>query len=119
MVSNNTLAPALHQRLQRSLVAFAENRPAAARSEIARPMADRPVIAGKFRFPDKELVEVFSQGKAASIKRGGLNYPAYPTGSAVRYVPGLDAYLTATPRGGLHYLTLYEDIVARSVPPQP
>ncbi len=49
MVSNNSLAPALQQRLQRALIAFAENRPVAARRELAAPAPERAAASGHYR----------------------------------------------------------------------
>ena len=46
-----------------------------------------------------------------SVERRGLSYPAYPTGSAIRYVPGLDAYIAGDERGRLHWISLYDEFV--------
>lgn len=108
MVTNNALSPALHQRLQRALVAFAENRSRAARRElrICLPAGEAP--AGEFRIARGETVAVTRSGGSVSVERRGVSYPAYPTGSPVRYVPGLDAYIAGDPQGRLHWISLYE-----------
>ena len=109
MVTNNTLDAGLQQRLQRALVAFAENRPADARRELARPLAGRDPEPGQFRFADGELVEVMARGGQALVRRDGLDYPAYPIGPGVRYLPGVDAYVSQAADGALRWLSLYED----------
>ena len=114
MVTNNTLAPAFHQRLQRALVAFAENRPAEARREIRKQLPEREVPIGEFRLRAGEMLAVKKSGSRVSVERRGLSYPAYPTGSAVRYVPGLDGYLAGDEGGRLHWITLYDAVVVGS-----
>ncbi|HEU5285706.1 MAG TPA: serine hydrolase domain-containing protein [Sphingomicrobium sp.] len=118
LVSNNTLAPALQQRLQRALVAFAEGRSAQARRELAQPLADRPVAPGRYRFPTGEAVVVRSKRKSSlAVDRREIEYPAYRMGAGIRYVPGLDAYLAGAPGGGLRWLSLHEDF--RGAPSAP
>lgn len=113
LVSNNALAPALQQRLQRAVVAAAEGRAAAARREIAAPIRDRDVAARSFRLPDGELLTISRTGRAVAVNRRGIAYPAYPMSPGIRYVPGLDAYVSAMDDGSLHWLTLYENLVGR------
>ena len=113
MVSNNTLAPAIQQRLQRALVAFAESRGAAAERELRAPLPDQAVAPGRYRFPTGETVTIRIKPNAPlTVERGGLEYPAYRTGTGIRYVPGLDVYLAGGPAGRLHWLSLYEDFRA-------
>ena len=111
MVTNNALAPAFHQRLQRALVAFSESRLVAARRELQflLPNAEAPV--GEFRMPLGEQLVVKKSGSRVSVERRGLNYPAYPTDSAIHYVPGLDAYIAGDERGRLHWISLYDEFV--------
>jgi CubicO group peptidase (beta-lactamase class C family) len=109
MLTNNAVAPALQQRLQRALVAFAEAQPARARAELAWPMQDIDVPVGTFELPSGEVVEVVASGELRSVRRGGLDYPAYLIGSGIRYVPGLDLYVAGAPEGRLQWLTLYEN----------
>jgi hypothetical protein len=113
MLSNNALAPGLQQRLQRALVAFADGRPTRARSEVERPMADAQPPLGQFRLGSGEIVAFLASGDRRFVRRGGIDYPAYPVGSGIRYVPGLDLYLAGASQGRLQWLTLYEDFTAR------
>jgi CubicO group peptidase (beta-lactamase class C family) len=115
MVTNNSMDATLHQPLQRALVAFAEGRAGDARRALASEPEDLPVPAGDFALPGGEHVRIVVDGKAVKLERGGLSYEAFPVGSGVRYVPGLDLYLTGTRGGGLRWLGLYEDAVARPV----
>jgi CubicO group peptidase (beta-lactamase class C family) len=108
MVSNNGLAPAFHQSLQRALVAFAENRPAAARRELEQPLPALEAPSGAFRLCSGGTLTVRKAGSAVSVERDGLSYPAYPTGSPVRYVPGLDGYLAGDAAGRVHWISLYD-----------
>jgi CubicO group peptidase (beta-lactamase class C family) len=108
MLTNNAIAPGLQQRLQRALVAFAEAQPTRARDELASPMRDIDVPVGSFELLSGELVEVVAHGQRRSVRRGGLDYPAYLIGSGIRYVPGLDLYIAGAPDGRLQWLTLYE-----------
>lgn len=113
MISNNTLAPALQQRLQRAIVEFAEGRGASARPELAASLPDRAVAPGGYRFPTGETIVVRTKGNSSvTVDRRGLAYPAYPIGAGIRYVPGLDVYLAGGPGGLLHWLSLYEDVQA-------
>ena len=109
MLSNNTLAPGLQQRLQRALVAFARDEPDRAASELGRELDDRPVPVGQFKLASGENVEVLAKGEDRSVRRDSIEYPAYLIGSGIRYVPGLDLYLAGTADGRLRWLTLYED----------
>jgi len=115
MVTNSTLAPSFHQRLQRALVAFAENRPAEARSEILHRLPEREAPIGEFRLHAGEMLAVRKSGSRVAVERRGLSYPAYPTGSPVRYVPGLDGYFAGDEGGRLHWITLYDTVVAGSL----
>ena len=111
MVTNNTLAPAFHQRLQRALVAFAENRPVAARRQLQVRLPNLEAPAGAFMMRAGEQLMVKKSGSEMSVVRRGINYPAYPTGSVIRYVPGLDAYIAGDKRGRLHWISLYDEFV--------
>ena len=112
MVTNNSMRATLHQPLQRALVAFAEGRPRAARRELASEPIDLPVPTGLFELPTEEKVRIFSEGKKVKLERRGLTYDAFQVGSGVRYVPGLDLYLTGHPEGRVRWIGLYEDFVA-------
>lgn len=114
MVSNNTLSPALQQRLQRALVASTV-KPEQAERELATPLPDSPVQPGDYRFPTGESVTVLSRGSRVAVNRGGINYLAFRIGSGIRYVPGLDVYLAGAQDGGLHWLSLHEDFIAKPV----
>ena len=116
MLSNNTLAPGLQQRLQRALVAFAESRRADALGELARPLAGADAPVGQFSLSSGEKVEVLATGERRAVRRAGIDYPAYPIGSGIRYVPGLDLYVAGTPERRLRWLTLYEDLTGEPVP---
>lgn len=119
MVSNNTLAPALQQRLQRALVEFAAGRPAAARRQIAAPLPDRPAIPGGYRFPTGETVLVRTKGNSrVTVERRGIEYPAYPMGGGIRYVPGLDVYLAGGGGSRLRWLSLDEDFTGTPIAPR-
>ncbi len=111
MVTNNALAPALHQRVQRALVAFAENRPVVARRELQAQLPSGEAPAGEFRMRSGEHFVVRKSSTRVSVERRGVSYPAYPTGSAIRYVPGLDAYIAGDERGRLHWISLYDEFV--------
>ena len=110
MVSNNALAPSLQQRLQRALVAFAQAETEKARRELATPLVDIQVPVGQFELTSGETVEVVAIGDRRSVRRGGIDYPAYLIGSGIRYVPGLDLYLAGEASGRLRWLALYEDL---------
>jgi hypothetical protein len=115
MVTNNSLPATLHQPLQRALIAFVEGRASAARRELASEPADLAVPTGRFELPTSEKVRILAEVKDVKLERGGLRYDAYPVGAGIRYVPGLDLYLTGTPDGALRWLTLYEDYLVRLV----
>ncbi|HVL29317.1 MAG TPA: hypothetical protein VM326_01200, partial [Sphingomicrobium sp.] len=117
MVSNNSLAPALQQRLQRALVAAAEGRSAVARKELASPMGDREAAPGRYRLPDGESLSVVRAGGGVTVTRRGIAYPAYRVGEGIRYLPGLDIYIAGRADRSLHWLGLYEDQVAEGAPP--
>jgi len=115
MVTNNSLSPGLQQRLQRALVAFAEKRVSDAQGELSKPLPDNPIEPGAYQLPTGETVEVVTRAKRIAIRRGGINYLAFPIGKGIRYVPGLDLYVAGETGGGLHWLSLYEDLVAQRV----
>lgn len=119
MVSNNAMAPELHQRLQRALVALAEGRTAAGRSELAASVPVRPPAAGTYEFPDGQRMVAQPEGdNSLTVERGAVRYPAYPVSRLVRYVPGLDVYIGGAADGRLHWLGLYEDLMLGPVPGQ-
>jgi hypothetical protein len=109
------MPPTLHQPLQRALIAFAEGRAVAARRELASEPRDLAAPTGHFELPTRERVRILADGDDMEVERGGLRYGAYPVGAAVRYVPGLDLYLTGTSSGALRWVGLYEDFI---VPPK-
>ena len=111
MVSNNTLAPGLQQRLQRALVAFAENRTTDAVDELRSELPDNPVQPGNYLLPSGEIVVVSTEENRMSVARRGIRYRAYRIGSGIRYVPGLDTYLAGAAGARLHWLNLYEDML--------
>lgn len=114
MVSNNALAPGLQQRLQRAVVAFAQAQPERARRELAAPLADLQAPLGRFELGSGEVVGVAARGERRSVRRRGVDYPAYPAGTGIRYVPGLDLYLAGSANGRLLWLTLYEDLQSKA-----
>ncbi len=111
MVSNNTLAPSLQQRLQRALVAFAESRTTEGLDELRSELPDNPVQPGNYLLPSGETVVVSSADKLLFVVRRGIRYRAYRIGSGIRYVPGLDTYLAGAAGNRLHWLNLYEDML--------
>lgn len=114
MMTNNTLAPTLQQRVQRALVAYAEGRAADARLELSAPLPDVAAANGTYLLPTGEAVALTrAEQRVARLERGGILYPAYPTGGRVRYVPGLDLYISGARDGGMHWLNLYEDFTAK------
>lgn len=113
MVSNNSLAPSLQQRLQRALVAFAESRTTEGLGELRSELPDNPVQPGNYLLPSGETVVVSSVDNLVFVVRGGIRYRAYRIGSGIRYVPGLDTYLAGAAGSRLHWLNLYEDMLAR------
>ena len=113
MVSNNTLAPAVQQRLQRALVAFAEGKMASAKRELAAEIPARAATVGAYHFVTGERVEIAAgDGPLLIVERRGIRYAAYPIGPGIRYVPGLDVYLAAASDRSLHWLSLYDDLIA-------
>ena len=112
MISNNTLAPHLQQRVQRALVAFAEGREAAGRQELEAELLDVPVTAGTYSIGTDAPVAVTSENRRMWVARGGIRYLAYPVSEGIRYIPGLDVYIAGAPDGGLRWLGLYEDAAA-------
>jgi CubicO group peptidase (beta-lactamase class C family) len=111
MVSNNTLAPGVQQRLQRALVAFLEGRANDGVHELRSELPDIPVQPGEYSLPTGEVVVVSSDDTQVSVVRSGLKYRAYRIGVGMRYVPGLDTYLAGAAGGRLHWLNLYEDML--------
>ena len=114
MMTNNALAPALQQRLQRALVAFSEGNGQSGEREVKTPLAESQVPVGQFELTSGEMVEIVANGERRSVRRGGIDYPAYLIGTGIRYVPGLDLYLAGSADGGLQWLSLYEDLQGRS-----
>jgi CubicO group peptidase (beta-lactamase class C family) len=112
MVSNNTLAASLQQRLQRALIAFAEDRGAAGQHELRAELPHSPIRPGRYRLPSGGIVILASDDRGVRVERLGVKYRAYRIGSGIRYVPGLDVYLAGAKGRGLHWLSLYEDVVA-------
>ena len=112
MVSNNTLSPALQQRLQRALVLWSEGRGSDAERELTMLLPDEPGAPGRYTLPTGEEVAVITKGERVAVTRGGINYLAFKVGAGIRYVPGLDLYVAGDERGGLRWLSLYEDMVA-------
>ena len=116
MVSNNTLAPALQQHLQRALVAFATDDSRTGERELGNLLPDAPVQPGRYVLADREAVVVSSDAGRVWIERRGLRYRAFRAGgvgTGIRYVPGLDVYLAGSPDGRLFWLSLYEDFESK------
>lgn len=111
MLTNNALAPGLQQRVQRALVAYAEGEPQRGKREVESALAEGPVPVGQFQLPNG-TVEIVAYGERRSVRRDGIEYPAYLIGSGIRYVPGLDLYVSGTADGRLRWLSLYEDFQA-------
>jgi CubicO group peptidase (beta-lactamase class C family) len=109
MVTNNSMPAALHQRLQRALVAFAEGRPGRAAEEVAAPLPTLPVEPGSYVLSGGERITITPADPFLKVAFRGLDYTAYPVGAGVRYIPGLDIYIGGQAGGGLHWLGLYED----------
>lgn len=114
MVSNNTLEASIQQRLQRALVAFAEGRRKDAAHELASPMPDLPVAAGTYRMPWGQTT-IATDGHRTTATRRGLAYPAYLIGRGIRYIPGLDVYISRDAQGRLHWLGLHEDAIGTPI----
>lgn len=115
MLSNNALAPGFQQRLQRAIVTFAQGDARRGEAELQNSLAETPVPVGMFELSSGESVEIIAQGERRSVRRGGIEYPAYLIGPGVRYVPGLDLYLAGAD-GGLRWLSLYEDLLGTAKP---
>ncbi|HET9445641.1 MAG TPA: serine hydrolase domain-containing protein [Steroidobacteraceae bacterium] len=110
MVSNNTLAPGLQQRLQRALIAFAEDRTSDGLNELRAELPDEPVQPGDYLLPNGEKVIISTEDTRVFVTRRGIRYRAYRIGAGIRYVPGLDTYVAGASEAGLHWLNLYEDM---------
>nr|WP_238346080.1 serine hydrolase domain-containing protein [Luteimonas saliphila] len=110
MVSNNTLSPRLQARLQRALLAFAADDASTGHRELALPLGETAPLPGSYRFPDGEAITLDAGAPLQAVVRGGLRYTAYPVGAGLRYVPGLDVYLSGADDGSLHWLGLHEDL---------
>ena len=110
MLSNNTLSPALQQRFQRALVWFAQGDTEQAVRELRNPLPETEAPLGRFKLESGETVESLARGNRRFLRRRGIDYPAYPIGSGIRYVPGLDLYFAGAPNGRLRLLGLYEDV---------
>lgn len=117
MVSNNTLEPAFQQRLQRSLVAFAIGQAAAGQRELRAQAPTASPLPGTYRLGPQTLELAAPGGPIMRVRFQGLHYDAYPVSPSVRYVPGLDAYLSGVPKGRLDWLTLYDDYRAAPAAP--
>lgn len=119
MVSNNTLAPELQQRLQRAIVAFAEDRADTGRWELANLLPTAPAALGAYRLSTGEQVGVIqvTERKLWAVERAGLPNLAYAIGSGIRYVPGLDVYIAGGPGGQLRWLGLHEDLTGTPIAP--
>ena len=114
MVSNNTLAPTLQQRLQRALIAFASGDPEAGLRELQLELQDEPVRSGHYVLPTREVVVISSDENRVWVERHGIRYRAYPIGTGIRYVPGLDVYVAGAGEGRVHWLSLYEDMLGEA-----
>ena len=110
MVSNNSLSPALQQRLQRAIVAAASGQQRIAVWELGHPLPDRLVLPGQYKFPTGETISVITKGNRVGVVRGGLTYLAFKIGEGIRYVPGLDVYVAGGEDGSLRWLSLNEDM---------
>lgn len=117
MVSNNTLEPALQQRLQRAIVAFANGDARAGRRELQAKYPTGAALPGTYRVGGRTVELAAPDGPIMRVSFEGLHYDAYPVSPSVRYVPGLDAYLSGGPPGRLNWLTLYDDYRATSAAP--
>lgn len=109
MVTNDSLSPGRQQPVQRALVAFARADRRRGERELAKEIADVAAPVGRFRLGTGEIVAVLAKGEERSVLRRGVEYPAYPVGSGLRYVPGLDLYIAGGGGGRLRWVTLYED----------
>jgi CubicO group peptidase (beta-lactamase class C family) len=115
MVTNNALAPAIHQSLQRALILFAEDRPGVAQQALKTKLPSLEAPTGEITTRAGETITVQKAGSTMFVERSGVTYPAFRTGSAIRYVPGLDGYLAGDSHGRLHWLTLYDEAVGHPV----
>ena len=120
MVSNNTLAPALQQRLQRALVAFATGDAPTGERELNALLPNAPLHPGRYALAGGETVAITSDAGRVWIERRGLRYRAFRAGptTSIRYVPGMDIYLAGSPDDHLHLLSLYEDFDATPIAAQ-
>jgi len=118
MVTNNSLAPDLQQRLQRAIAAFATGRSREGVAELAMPLPHRQAREGSYRTSAGEVVTVQrGLGPILRLTRRGVTYDVYPVQGGIGYAPGLDVYLAQTAEGRLKILSLYEDQTAeRSAP---
>jgi CubicO group peptidase (beta-lactamase class C family) len=114
MVTNNSLEPALQQRLQRALVAFAEARERDGAQEIDMAHATEPAAPGSYRIGRQVTTLEPPTSAVMKVTHAGVAYDAFPLSANVRYVPGLDAYLSGS-NGKLRLLTLYEDSTGEPV----
>ena len=64
-------------------------------------------------------MSVITKEKRVGVIRGGITYLAFPVGSGIRYVPGLDVYIAGGEDGSLHWLSLYEDLIGRPADSKP
>jgi CubicO group peptidase (beta-lactamase class C family) len=119
LMTNNSLAPDLQQRLQRAIVAFAGGEDDEGRRELARRLPrGRAAAPGAYRTGAGEILTVLpGDGPPLQLTRRGVAYPLYPIDDGIFYAPGLDLYVAGSAAGGLHLLGLYEDEEARPLPP--
>ncbi|HZW48406.1 MAG TPA: hypothetical protein VFF61_12850, partial [Microvirga sp.] len=118
MVTNNSLAPDIQQRLQRAILAFAVGRSSDGFAELAMPLPHRQANEGSYRTSAGEIVTVGrGRGPILRLTRRDVTYDVYPVGGGIGYAPGLDVYLAQTPEGRLQILSLYEDQTAERIAP--
>ena len=91
----------------------------AARRELSKSLPDNAVVPAAYKLPTGEMVTVLTRGNRVAVNRGGINYLAFRIGAGIRYVPGLDLYVSGAESGGLHWLSLYEDFTAEVVKSAP
>jgi hypothetical protein len=116
MVTNNSLAPDIQQRLQRAIVAFASGRRGDALAELSKPLPHQQASEGSYRTPGGEIVTVQrGRGPILRLTRRGVTYDVYPLEGGIGYAPGLDVYLAQKIEARLQILSLYEDQTAERI----
>jgi CubicO group peptidase (beta-lactamase class C family) len=119
MVTNNSLAPDIQQRVQRAIVAFTTGRSNEGLTELTMPLSHRQASEGSYRTSAGEIVTVQSgHGAILRLTRRGVTYDVYPVGGGIGYAPGLDIYLAQSPDARLQILSLYEDQTAERIVPK-